>query len=93
MLGFIFFKSIWASCIIAQSNQPLGEAIISNSACVSLPNDLCLLAAGVEFITFFTNSMSFVELVVEEATCPFLEVFFFFKLDKAMLFYCCLARV
>lgn len=51
-----------------QSNQPFGEAIISNSACVSLPNDLCLFDAGIEFVTFFTNSMSFVEFEVEEET-------------------------
>ena len=75
MFGLIFFRSIWASCMMVQSKHPWGEAMISNSNWVSLPSDLHLLVAGVLFVTFFTNSMSSVEIEhLEVRTCLFLAV-------------------
>ena len=62
MFGLIFFRSIWASRMMVQSNHPLGEAMISNSLWVSFASDLHLFVAGVLLVTFFTNSMSFVEI-------------------------------
>ena len=54
MLVLIFFSSMWASCIMTQSNHPFGEEIKSYSYLPSFPSGPYLSRGGLFFKTVFT---------------------------------------
>ena len=54
MLVLIFFSSMWASCIMTQSNHPFGEEIKSYSYLPSFPSGPYLSRGGIFFKTVFT---------------------------------------